>query len=144
MLGILLGMWGYKTSSSEARITWLKHHPPSEAFWWKTLKERGYVQVTDSDWWEKSPAEFPFRKPSSPSVWITENRRLFLRYGNSGWEAWGLQDSSPPIPDRNLWEPLGFGWDAVDTFIQIELPLTRTKLDTPRISRWSDPRAIQY
>ncbi len=145
LFSILLGLWAYGTANTEVRISWLKEHTPSDAFWSKTLKERGYLPVIDSRWWEKSANEFPFRKPSSPNVWITENRRLFIRYATNGWEAWGLEDTSPPVPDRNLWESLGYGWDALDTFVQLNLPITRTNaLPKIRAQSWRDPRAIHY
>lgn len=142
--GTLLGLWAQSTSTTEARIGWLKEHPPSDEFWWKTLKERGFISVTDSQWWERSAMELPNRKPNTPSVWISENHRLFLRYAANGWEAWGLQESVPQKPDRHLWEALGYGWDAVDLFVNLNLPITRTNENRAAPPEWRDPRSVQY
>lgn len=146
----LLAFLAHQGSQQEGRIEWLVNHPPTAESWQVFLARKGYGPVEDPDWKEKAYAEMPEASRLKTSAYLSENRSViavrttgewvYFRFVGNGNKAGGGQ-----IVNRELWEPLGLGWEAVATIDQLELPkLEIAKKSEKRPSEWEDARRLSF
>lgn len=149
-LVFLLALWAHRGSQSEGRIEWLQSHSPSPATWQSILSQKGYGPVEDPDWKEKAYAEMPEASRLKTSAYISENRSMiavrvvgdwvYFRFGSSGKATVGGQ-----VVNRELWEPLGIGWEAVAKIDELDLPqLAISAKAEIGSSEWRDPRRLDF
>jgi len=148
-LALLCGVWAHSSTSEEARLSWLLENPPSEETWGEAFHEKGFRKIESDVWWEKSSAEFPPIKATSPRVYLSEDKNLLILNGTNGWEAWSPL-SNPPAAQQSLLNPLGIGWDALTIFKEkIQNPKisgksTKIATSAHREKEWRDPRQIVF
>ena len=147
---LILSVWAHRGSQEEGRMEWLSTHAPSPETWKDLLTRRGFYPVEDPVWREKAYAEMPESSRLRASALISEDRHTVALRIAGDWIYYELKGfAGKPVPgqivNRELWEKLGLGWEAVAAFESIELPLVRIP-EGPKAApqKWKDPRELAY
>lgn len=147
---LILAIWAHRGSLEEGRLDWLRTNPPSVEAWNSLLTTRKFVAVEEPGWREKANGEMPEASRAKASVWVSEDRYTLAIRLDGEWEYFALGGAKNgsgggEVVRRDLWEPLGIGWEGVAAFTRLELPLIRIHASqAPESREWRDPRGLHY
>lgn len=147
-LSLILAFWANQNSREEGKMNWLKVNPPSLTTWQMHLVHRGFSSLEDPAWREKAFAEMPDVGRKTGVALVSENRYTVAIRTDGDWLYFGLgriagSAGGQPVP-RELWEPLGNGWEAVAHFDALELPSLSSVISKRGNAEWSDSRSLSY
>lgn len=145
-VALILGLYANRGSREEGRLSWLRGNPPTVETWRALLNRRGFGAIEDPGWREKAFAEMPDVGRERAAALISEDRATFALRVESDWLYFGLGRSGGAggaTVKRELWEPLGIGWEAVARFDRLDLPTFRG-VSPPKKTEWRDDRSLDY
>jgi hypothetical protein len=124
-------------------------NPPGDGTWSVILAHRGFRAVEDPEWKEKAYLEMPEASRRKDSALISEDHRTVALRLAGEWRYFQLggtttRQAAGAVVKRELWEPLGLGWEAVSNLDGIDLPITRMTSHAPAPREWRDSRMIHY
>jgi hypothetical protein len=143
----MLGIWANRGSREDGRTSWLRENPPVLEAWRAILVQRGFGPIDDPAWREKAFGEMPDVGRTRDSALISEDRTTFALRTEGDWLYFGLarNGGGGQTVKRELWEPLGIGWEAVAHLDALELPVFKRIDEKPRIrEEWRDARSLDY
>lgn len=149
-IALILGIWAHRGSSEEGRIAWLRSNAPSDEVWNAVLDRKGFRPVEDPEWKEKAYVEMPEASRKLGSALLSEDLRTIAVRSGGEWRFFqlGRSDSGKAYGEvvrRELWMPMGLGWEALSTVDRTEFPKFRTRAKGRNVpSEWEDPRRISY
>lgn len=146
-VALILGMWANRGSREEGRLTWLHENPPRLETWRAELFRRGFGPIDDPAWREKAFAEMPDAGRVRDSALISEDHKTVALRTEGDWLYFGLgmRGNGGQTVKRELWEPLGLGWEAVARFGGLDLPVFQRAAEKARQKQeWRDTRSLNY
>jgi len=146
-VALILAFWANGGSREEGRLAWLKANPPAIETWRSILSRRDFGPIEDPEWREKAFVEMPDLGRARDSALLSEDRTTLALRIEGDWLFFGLARNGQggPTVKRELWEPLGIGWEAVARFDRAELPHFRKTAENPKNrGDWRDARSLDY